>query len=276
MRDVGNRGQIGEPCRTTAGDPPPDLIRSVSRAFRIIEAVGHSPKGLTAKQIARRCEINLATVYHLVRTLSYEGYLHRRDNGAFTVGLNFCDRYREMSAAFSVPDNVTDSLRRAARRTGYSHFLGQFINGRVAITSVAEGVRSPLLEDLIVGFDDGAHATALGKALLSTLGPTARQRYLRESGMRTYTSSTITDGERLDYELALHGQRGLFVEVEQYRPGVACAAALVSAGPEPDHALVVACTMPLQEFTATHGDVHLQLRAAARGLAVAMSGNAVA
>ena len=45
------------------------------------------------------------------------------------------------------------------------------------------------LEDLIVGFDDGAHATALGKALLSTLPPARRRRYLRDSGLRRVTSA---------------------------------------------------------------------------------------
>jgi DNA-binding IclR family transcriptional regulator len=272
VREIGTRGLIGEPARQPGNEPPPDLIRSVSRAFRIIEAVGNTPKGLTAKQIARRCDINLATVYHLVRTLSYEGYLYRREDGAFTVGLNFSDRYREMSAAFSAPLNVADGLRQAARRTGYSHYLGQFINGRVAITGVAEGTRSPYLEDLIVGFDDGAHATALGKALLGSLPPLTRRRYLRESGMRRYTANTITEQDRLEYELTLHGQRGLFVEIEQYRPDVACAATLVAPGGDPERAVVLACTMPLQDFTVTRAEVHQQLRTAARGLATAMSG----
>ena len=36
---------------------PSDLIRSVSRALRVLEAVGQTPRGLTVKQIARRCEL---------------------------------------------------------------------------------------------------------------------------------------------------------------------------------------------------------------------------
>ena len=53
---------------------PSDLIRSVSRALRVLESVGRAPRGLTVKQIARRCELTVATTYHLVRTLAYEGY----------------------------------------------------------------------------------------------------------------------------------------------------------------------------------------------------------
>ena len=79
---------------------PSDLIRSVSRALRVLEAVGQSPRGLTVKQIARRCDFTVATTYHLVRTLADEGYVIRRENGTYVVGLEIADRYRELVLAF--------------------------------------------------------------------------------------------------------------------------------------------------------------------------------
>ena len=78
---------------------PADLIRSVSRALRVLESVGATPRGLTVKQIARRCELTVATTYHLVRTLAYEGYVVRRDDGTYGVGLEVSDRYRELVIA---------------------------------------------------------------------------------------------------------------------------------------------------------------------------------
>ena len=76
---------------------PSDLIRSVSRALRVLESVGRAPRGLTVKQIARRCELTVATTYHLVRTLAYEGYVIRREDGTYIVGLEIADRYRELA-----------------------------------------------------------------------------------------------------------------------------------------------------------------------------------
>src|SRR5262249_5411891 len=175
-------GLTGGSVRDPQGEPA-DLIRSVSRALRVLESVGATPRGLTVKQIARRCDLTVATTYHLVRTLAYEGYLVRRDDGTYGIGLEVSDRYRELVGAFRAPVSVSERLRKAAVDTGYSHFLGKFVNGRVALTCVAEGHRSPYLEDLVPGFDDGAHATAMGKALLATLRPDERIRYVRESGM---------------------------------------------------------------------------------------------
>lgn len=122
---------------------PSDLIRSVSRALRVLESVGRAPKGLTVKQIARRCELTVATTYHLVRTLAYEGYVIRREDGTYIVGLEVADRYRELVTAFRGPPVVGETLRRAAVETGYSHYLGRFVGGQVAVTAVAEGTARP-------------------------------------------------------------------------------------------------------------------------------------
>ena len=118
---------------------PSDLIRSVSRALRVLESVGRAPRGLTVKQIARRCELTVATTYHLVRTLAYEGYVIRREDGTYIVGLEIADRYRELVSAFRGPPAVGEALRRAALDTGYSHYLGRFVGGRIAVTAVGRG-----------------------------------------------------------------------------------------------------------------------------------------
>ena len=78
-------------CEPIGNDTEPgDLIRSVSRALRIMEEVSRSPRPLPVKVIARRCQLHLSTAYHLVRTLCYEGYLvraaGRRLRGRFRRG----------------------------------------------------------------------------------------------------------------------------------------------------------------------------------------------
>jgi DNA-binding IclR family transcriptional regulator len=250
---------------------PSDLIRSVSRALRVLESVGRAPRGLTVKQIARRCELTVATTYHLVRTLAYEGYVIRREDGTYMVGLEVADRYRELVTAFRGPPAVGESLRRAAADTGYSHFLGRFINGQVAITASVEGPRTPYLEDLVPGFDEGAHATALGKSLLATLTPEQRARYLREYGMRPFTSATLTTPDALDADLAAGDRRGLQIDMAQFRQGVACAAVLAIPDKDMERRLVLACAMPAAELMTSARVIRAKLLATARQVAEAVS-----
>jgi DNA-binding IclR family transcriptional regulator len=247
-------------------DEPSDLIRSVSRALRVLEAVGATPRGLTVKQIARRCELTTATTYHLIRTLAYEGYVARRDDGTYTVGLEVADRFREMMAAFRPPASAFDALRRAATESGFGHYLGAFVGGQVVLTTAVEGPRSPYLEDLVPGFDDGAHATALGKALLSTLTHDQLLRYLKDRGMRSFTSATITEPEALEADLASGERRGLYTEIGQFREGVGCAAVVVHADRDPERRLVLACAMPAEHLIDNHSDVRSHLVAVSRAI----------
>lgn len=245
---------------------PSDLIRSVSRALRVLEAVGQSARGLTVKQIARRCQLTVATTYHLVRTLAYEGYVIRREDGTYVVGLEIADRYRELVVAFRGPSGVAEGLRRAVAETGYSHFIGKFVGGRVAVTAVAEGPRSPYLEDLVPGFDDAAHATALGKALLSTMTPDQRWRFLKEAGMRVYTTATLTAPEALDADLTAGERRGMQMEIGQYRVGVASAAVMVRNDRDPERRVALACAVPAPDLMTSAKVIRTRLASTAVNL----------
>jgi DNA-binding IclR family transcriptional regulator len=250
---------------------PSDLIRSVSRALRVLESVGRAPRGLTVKQIARRCELTVATTYHLVRTLAYEGYVIRREDGTYIVGLEIADRYRELVGAFRGPAAVGEVLRRAATDTGYSHFLGRFVGGRIAVTAVVEGARSPFVDDMVPGFDEGSHATALGKALLATLTPDQRARYLRDWGMRAFTPATLITPEALEADLAAGERRGMQLEMGQFRQGVACAAVTVLPDRDMERRLVLACSLPAAEMLTSARVVRSKLTAVARGISEALS-----
>jgi DNA-binding IclR family transcriptional regulator len=157
--------------------------------------------------------------------------------------------------------------------TGYSHFLGKFVNGRVALTCVAEGHRSPYLEDLVPGFDDGAHATAMGKALLATLRPDERIRYVRESGMRPYTRATFDNVDALEADIVAGERRGMQVELGQFRDGVGCAGIPVIHDRDPERRVVLAVAAPLDELTRSATTFRARLGEMSRELASLMSGD---
>jgi DNA-binding IclR family transcriptional regulator len=237
--------------------------------LRVLEAVGGSPKGLTVKQIARRCELTVATTYHLVRTLAYEGYVARREDGTYVVGMEVSDRFRELMIAFRGPVSVGEVLRKAAGDTGYSHYLARFVSGRVVLSAAAEGPRSPYLEELIPGWDDGAHATALGKSLLATMTAEQRARYLRDWGMRPFTSATLVTAEALEADLVAGERRSMHMEIGQYRPGVACASVLAINDRDQDRRVAVACALPAADMMTSAKVVRNRLVAIARAIASA-------
>lgn len=77
--DSADSADGGSAATTTA----PTLIGSVQRALRLVEAM-YAEGGATAKRLARVTGIPLPTVYHLLRTLSHEGYV-QREGGSFRL-----------------------------------------------------------------------------------------------------------------------------------------------------------------------------------------------
>jgi DNA-binding IclR family transcriptional regulator len=223
-----------------------------------MEIIGSEP-GLTVKQMARRLELNPTTAYHLIRTLVYEGYLIRDDLGNYTMGPAVSDRFRDLARALRGPDSITLALRRAVVESGYSHYLAKIVGGRVTITAVVEGPYSPWLEELV-------------KALLGLLEPHRRERYLKESGMRTFTDATLTDPAALEADLAAGRKRGMQIETGQYRPGVACGAVPVIAEGELDQLAVVGSALPIRDFMHSAKQLRDRLQATARVLAPLLSG----
>lgn len=115
-----------------SASPPSDIVQSVSRAMQLMEIIGSEP-GLTVKQMARRLDMNRSTVYHLVRTLVYEGYLIRDKLGNYTMGPAVADRYRDLCRALRGADDNTVGV------------VLQWANGRLekALGLVASALAAP-------------------------------------------------------------------------------------------------------------------------------------
>jgi DNA-binding IclR family transcriptional regulator len=205
---------------------PDDFVQSVGRAMRVLEVVGRHP-GLPVKAIARHCDLNVSTSYHLVRTLAYEGYLVRLDNGTYVIGDTVARRFHDLVTSLVRPPEAAVVLRQLSARVGLSSYLGLLRDGRVTVVEVAEASGSPYLEDFEVGLDVSAHATALGKALLVAMSPRERHRFLKSHELRPFTTRTRTDPEQLEAELGAVQSGAPVSEHGEFRDGVSCTAALV-------------------------------------------------
>ncbi len=219
--------------RPTGNDAEPgDLIRSVSRALRIMEEVSRSPRPLPVKVIARRCQLHLSTAYHLVRTLCYEGYLVRLPGGDYAAGPGVAECFHGLMNSLRRPPRARAVLRHLAGTTRHTAYLACISGQRLVIVDLAEGDRSPWLEDLQPGLETAVHATALGKALLATLPGRGRKSLLAEQGMRPFTPNTVSEPAQLEAELARLGPGDPVAEFGQFRENVCCAGIAVP-GAEP-------------------------------------------
>jgi DNA-binding IclR family transcriptional regulator len=184
------------------------------------------------KVIARRADLNLSTTYHLVRTLCFEGYLVRLASGDYCIGSGIAERFHDLVVALRRPPHAHAVLQHLTECTGHTAYLARFVDGRLVIADVIEGPRSPYLEDLQVGLEAAAHATALGKALLAALPAGQRRQRLAALEMRPFTPNTPTDPAHVEAELRKIGPGGVIIEHGQFRADVSCAGAAVPGADE--------------------------------------------
>lgn len=161
---------------TAAGTAAPTLIGSVQRAMRLLEAVGAHEEGAPAKQLAREAGLALPTAYHLLRTLTHEGYL-RREKGVFVLGAA-AERLVSNGAQQNRRSMIGEALEHWRDSIGVPVYFAVYREGDVEVVGVADTPGSPAVEEW-ADFRETAHAHAIGQCLLSQLDEDSRQDHLR-------------------------------------------------------------------------------------------------
>ncbi len=202
----------------------PTLINSVVRALNLLDVVAAEPGPVTAKRIARLSGLPLPTTYHLLRTLLHEGYLDRVEGG-YVIGERVSTLARRR--ADPGPGGRTHRVLRALHdELGAAAYLSVLDGGRIRLVDVADSPEHPRT-DMWVGFEDAAHATALGKAVLAALPGDSRRDYLASHPLVDLTPNTHTSDRVLLDEL--EHSPDLTHDIEEYAVGTSCLAVPVPA-----------------------------------------------
>ncbi|MFA1543381.1 IclR family transcriptional regulator [Actinomadura monticuli] len=202
----------------------PTLIASVQRALRLMEAVASHQSGAPAKQLAREARLPLATTYHLLRTLAHEGYATRLPDGAWVLGERV-ESLHGRSRAQQLLARLRPVLIELRDALGVAAYFSMHMDDEIRLIDIADGPRAPRV-DPWVGFEDAAHATAMGKCVLSQLDEESRRDYLSRHPLHDLTPHTITEPGRLMRSLT--SSNGLLFDREEYALGTGCAAVPVT------------------------------------------------
>jgi IclR family transcriptional regulator, acetate operon repressor len=211
-----------------AAQDGPTLIGSVQRAFRLLEAVSAHANGAPAKQLARETGLPLATAYHLLRTLVYDGYVRKLDDGGFVLG----DKLQTLhvrGGGQALLSRVRPTLAALRDELATAAYLTFYEEGEIRVAEIVDGPRAPRV-DLWVGFEDAGHATALGKSVLRELDDEARRDYLSRHHLADLTPRTITSAPELLRQLDTSPVAPAVTDLEEYSLGTVCVAVPVYSG----------------------------------------------
>ncbi len=209
------------------GGTGPTLIASVQRALRLLEAVGGFLQGATAKQLARAADLPLGTTYHLLRTLTHEGYL-RRSEGRFFYGasVDTISRAEDRQSGRAELRQAMDGLREELDAAVY---LAAYRDGEVQLLEVAAGPAQPAVAEW-ADFKATAHAHAIGQCLLTQLTEDDRRDHLARHRPTGLTAATVTEESVLLRRWAGAQPTMPVFEHQEYALGTVCAAVPITIG----------------------------------------------
>jgi DNA-binding IclR family transcriptional regulator len=247
------------------------MIRSAVRVSRILAQVSEQPGGSSAKEIAAALDASLPTAYHLLGTLVAEGLLAKDGQRRYRLGPAVGGMADAYARQFAPPDYLVQPLHRLAAATSETAYLATWRLGRVAVLASVEGRNAVRVSGLRLGFAEAAHARASGKALLAFAPEAARRAYLLANPLVAVTPRTIVDPQKFELELERIRLRGYAFDEEEFREGVACAAApLLDNG----HAVAVfSISAPTERFRQNRDDLVAHVVAAGQEAAVAGNGS---
>lgn len=202
--------------------------QSVERAFALVDALARDD-ALTLTELAREAALSLSTASRLVGTLEQLNVI-RRD--ARTGLLSLASR----SVLYGAAALNATPLYRAARQVaqdlaadlGLGANVAHLVGGKVTYLLNVEGKLAPRHISLS-GRIQPAHATGLGKALISEFSEASISRLIDSEPLQPFTAFTITTGSALREALELVRRQGYATEIEELAFGRACIAAPIRA-----------------------------------------------
>jgi DNA-binding IclR family transcriptional regulator len=205
-----------------------------------MEAVGAHRDGAPAKQLAREAGLPLPTAYHLLRTLTHEGYL-RRENGVFLFGAA-AERLGG-GPATPRPGVIVDSLAHWADVIGAAVYCALYKDGEIEMIAVADTPEAPAVREW-ASFRETGHAHALGQCLLGQLDERAREDHLNRYPVRPLTRHSVRDRQAFLERLASLKRTEPVIERQEYAMGTVCGAIPITVG---SAVAAMAVSLPLDQ-----------------------------
>lgn len=225
----------------TAGQPP-RKVKSASRALDLVDFVAE--RGSVTFQDVVDFGLPKSSAHGLLATLVESGWLeHSSRTRRYRLGLHAWqvghayDGHRILQEA---SQEVMDDLVARVGETVQLARLEGIENVYIAIRLSPK----PMRMASSVGMRLHAHATGIGKALLSTLDPEEARRRLESVALPRLTRNTVTDVDELMQVIRRGSELGFAVDDEEFIEGCRCVAVPVATEAETGVCAAMSITMP--------------------------------
>lgn len=230
-----------------------DGIKSVERAFQILESVSLAKNGVGITELSSSLRMYKSTIHRVLSTLVSAGYAEQdSQTGRYKLGYKLVEVSSRLLNNLDVRREALPYLQELADETKEVVHLVVLDQGQVVYIEKVEGTETIRMHSR-VGTRAPVHCTGVGKAILAHLPQTNINEILQVHGLPFHTPYTIATEEGLYQELQKIRQQGYAFDLEENEIGITCVAA-----PIWDHRKLVAASISVSAPTMRMQETRLQ------------------
>jgi len=201
------------------------LVPALMRGFAILEALTGERREATLSEIASGLGVTRSSAYRLLYTLEHLGYVtHDARTKTYALGSQVLHLGYGYLASRDLVEVAMPHLVRLRDRTGWSAHLGE-LHGREIVYLARVPTRRSIASTVHVGTRLPAHATTMGRVLLSGLANEDIRELYRDDASRRYNGRQHVALSELLAQLAEDRANGFVVQNSGHEPGIASIAA---------------------------------------------------
>jgi IclR family pca regulon transcriptional regulator len=200
-------------------------LESLLRGLNILSLFTRETPALTLAEITTASGLNKTTVFRILSTLQYAGYLRREPD---------TKRYRPALKVLQLGFVSIYSLEVRQFARPFLEQLSQRVRETVSLSVLddldivyVDRVRFQRIVGVVLGMGSRlpANCTSMGKAMLAHLPPEELHRRLDEAELRSFTSNSLVDRKAIETELARVRAQGYATNDEELEMGLRAVAA---------------------------------------------------
>jgi DNA-binding IclR family transcriptional regulator len=225
------------------------LVPGLQRGLLLLAQFTRATPQLTGAELSRRLKLPRASVFRILQTLEYMGFVERQsDNANYKLSIGVLRLGFEYLASMELTEHGRPVLESLSAATGLSSHLVVRDGTEVVFVAKALG-RASLFNSVQVGTRLPAHATVLGRILLADLSLPELKTLYADRQLEAFTPQTPTTSDQLWQRMEQDQARGYGISQSGFESGISSIAAPVFDG---NNKLVaaVSVTIPASQIEA--------------------------
>ncbi|GAA5234475.1 IclR family transcriptional regulator [Verticiella sediminum] len=237
---------------STAPDSLQDkyMVPALERGLKLLLQFSRAERRLSAPELARRLGLPRTTTFRLLNTLETMGFVRRDEaSNLYQLDMAVLRLGFEYLASLELTELGRPLLERLRDETGFSANLA-IRDGRAIVFVAKASAPTPFVSTVYVGTRLPAHATLLGRVLLSDLTLEQLRALYPEDTLQSFSPRTPRTVNEMHAIAQADHERGYAIDKGFFESDVGSAAA-----PVRDHTgqmvAAIGVTIPMIEFEAT-------------------------